>query len=51
MFDVIPEKAAVMFVVPIPVVKASPVLLMVATDEFEEFQVADVVKSCTELSE
>ncbi len=40
-----------MFVVPLLAPVASPVVLMVATCVSEEAQVADVVKSCTELSE
>ncbi len=54
LFDVIPEKLAVMVVVPSALDVASPfepdVLLIVATPVFEEFQVTNDDKSCLELS-
>ena len=54
-FEVLPEKVADIFVVPVAMVVASPlgpdVLSNVATAEAEETHVAEAVRSCVELSE
>jgi hypothetical protein len=52
---VLPPKIAVMVTAPVATDEAFPIdpaaLLIVATDVFEEPQVADVVRSCVVLSE
>ncbi len=54
LFEVIPEKLAVMVVVPSALDVANPlepdVLLIVATPVFEEFQITNDDKSCVESS-
>lgn len=45
-FDVIPPCAALIFVVPAPVPAARPVALTVATAEFEEDQVTELMRFC-----
>jgi hypothetical protein len=50
-FEVMPEKVAVISVVPIAMEDASPELLTIATPVIEEFHVADDVISCFDPSE
>jgi len=45
-FDVIPPCVALIFVVPVPAPVAKPVAPTVATAEFEEDQVTELVRFC-----